>query len=52
LKENPANMVALQCKYCLAHAQGKEPDETIDALNEYLGQQMMDVSGWHKKAQL
>jgi cytochrome c-type biogenesis protein CcmH/NrfG len=52
LKDNPANVVALQRKYCLARAQGKEPREIIDALNEYLGQQMMDVSGWYEMAQL
>lgn len=52
LKENPANLVALQRKYAMARAQQKEPHEVVDALNEYLGQNMADVAGWYEMAQL
>jgi tetratricopeptide (TPR) repeat protein len=52
LKDNPANLVALQRKYCIAKAQRKEPEEVIKALNEYLGQQLGDASGWYEMAQL
>jgi predicted Zn-dependent protease len=52
LKDNPANLVALQRKYCIARAQKKEPEEVVAALNEYLGQQMSDVSGWYEMAKL
>jgi len=52
LKENPANLVALQRKYCIARAQRKEPAEVIAALNEYLGQQLSDVSGWYEMSKL
>eukprot|EP00980_Cylindrotheca_fusiformis_P007834 scaffold1669_cov129-Cylindrotheca_fusiformis.AAC.45 len=52
LKDNPANLVALQRKYCIARAQQKEPEEVVAALNEYLGQQLSDVSGWYEMAKL
>jgi len=52
LKDNPANLVALQRKYCIARALKQEPEKVIAALNEYLGQNMMDVSGWYEMAQL
>ena len=52
LKDNPANLMALQRKYCIARAQNKEPEEVIAALNDYLGQQLSDVSGWYEMAQL
>jgi len=52
LKENPANISALKRKYCLARAQGKEPQEVVGALNEYLGQQLSDVGGWYEMAKL
>lgn len=52
LKENPSNLSALQRKYCVLRAQQKPPPVVIDALNEYLGQQLSDVSGWHEMAQL
>jgi tetratricopeptide (TPR) repeat protein len=52
LDANPANLMALQRKYCIARAQNKEPEEVIAALNAYLGQQLSDVSGWYEMAQL
>jgi tetratricopeptide (TPR) repeat protein len=52
LKENPANLIALQRKYCVLRAQQKEPEVVANALNEYLGQQLSDVSGWYEMAQL
>jgi tetratricopeptide (TPR) repeat protein len=52
LKENPANLVALQRKYCVSRAQKKAPEDVIAALNDYLGQQLSDVSGWYEMAQL
>mmetsp|Transcript_31555 Transcript_31555/g.52642 ORF Transcript_31555/g.52642 Transcript_31555/m.52642 type:complete len:304 (-) Transcript_31555:172-1083(-) len=52
LKENPSNLVALQRKYCVLRAQRKEPEVVLEALNEYLGQQMADVSAWYEMAQL
>lgn len=52
LKDNPANLMALQRKYCIARAQKKEPEEVVEALNEYLGQQLSDVSGWYEMANL
>ena len=52
LEENPANLVALQRKYCIARALQLEPEKVVAALNEYLGQNMADVSGWYEMAQL
>ncbi|KAL3900983.1 MAG: hypothetical protein SGARI_006139 [Bacillariaceae sp.] len=53
LQQNPANVMALQRKYCVMRAQQTEPTEkVIAALNEYLGQQLQDVSGWYEMAQL
>jgi tetratricopeptide (TPR) repeat protein len=52
LKDNPANLVALQRKYCIARALKLEPEKVIEALNEYLGQNMSDVGGWYEMAQL
>ncbi|CAJ1934126.1 unnamed protein product [Cylindrotheca closterium] len=52
LADNPANLVALQRKYCIARAQRKEPSEVIAALDEYLGQQLSDVSGWYEMVKL
>jgi len=52
LKDNPANLVALQRKYCIARATQKEPEKIIEALNEYLGQNMVDVSGWYEMAKI
>ena len=52
LKENPANVISLQRKYCIARAQRKEPREVIAALNEYLGQQMQDAGAWYEMANL
>lgn len=52
LKENPACVVALQRKYCVARAQKQEPEKIIAALNDYLGQQMSDVSAWYEMATL
>lgn len=52
LIDNPANLVALQRKYCIARAQRKEPAQVIAALNEYLGQQLSDVSGWYEMSKL
>jgi tetratricopeptide (TPR) repeat protein len=52
LKDNPSNLLALQRKYCVARAQKKDPQVVIEALNEYLGQQLSDVSGWYDMAQL
>lgn len=53
LKENPANSMVLQRKYCIAKAQNK-PDKTlvVTALNEYLGQNLSDTSAWYEMAQL
>ncbi|KAL3915220.1 MAG: hypothetical protein SGARI_008229, partial [Bacillariaceae sp.] len=51
--KNPANVVALQRKYCVMRAQGTEPKEKVmAALNDYLGQQLADVSAWYEMAQL
>lgn len=52
LKENPANLVALQRKYCIARATQQKPEKVIEALNEYLGQNMSDVSGWYEMSQI
>ena len=53
LKKNPSNLVALQRKYCVLRAQKESSTEAIlEALNEYLGQQLSDVSGWYEMAQL
>lgn len=52
LKDNPANLVALQRKYCILRAQRREPAEVIAALNEYLGQELSDVSGWYEMSKL
>jgi len=53
LKKNPSNLVALQRKYCVLRAQKESSTESIlDALNEYLGQQLSDVSGWYEMSQL
>lgn len=52
LKENPANLVALQRKYCIARALQLEPEKVVEVLNEYLAQNMSDVSGWYEMAQL
>jgi len=53
LKKNPSNLVALQRKYCVLRAQESSSTEAIlEALNEYLGQQLSDVSGWYEMAQL
>eukprot|EP00533_Pseudo-nitzschia_delicatissima_P010629 CAMPEP_0116104200 /NCGR_PEP_ID=MMETSP0327-20121206/14317_1 /TAXON_ID=44447 /ORGANISM="Pseudo-nitzschia delicatissima, Strain B596" /LENGTH=320 /DNA_ID=CAMNT_0003596413 /DNA_START=157 /DNA_END=1119 /DNA_ORIENTATION=+ len=53
LKKNPSNLVALQRKYCVLRAQEDSSQEAIlEALNEYLGQQLSDVSGWYEMAQL
>jgi len=62
LVDNPASVIALQRKYCILKAQqqqqsdsGKmkiEPEKVIAALNDYLGQNMADVSGWYEMAEL
>jgi len=53
LKKNPSNLVALQRKYCVLRAQKESSAEAIlEALNQYLGQQLSDVSGWYEMAQL
>lgn len=52
LKDNPANLMALKRKYCVARAQNKGAEEIIAALNDYLAQQLSDVSGWYEMAQL
>ena len=53
LKKNPSNLVALQRKYCILKAQPESTTEAIlKALNEYLGQQLADVSGWYEMAKL
>jgi ER membrane protein complex subunit 2 len=53
LKANPSNVVALQRKYCVLRAKGDVPAEVVvEALNDYLGQQLSDVSGWYEMAQL
>lgn len=52
LKGNPSNYVALQRKYCVLRAQ-KEPMEVVlNAADEFLGQQLSDVSGWYEMSQL
>lgn len=54
LKQNPSNLVALQRKYCVLRAQPQQssPEAVLEALNEYLGQQLSDVSGWYEMSQL
>jgi ER membrane protein complex subunit 2 len=55
LRENPSNAIALQRKYCILKAQNKlktDPQSVIKALNDYVGQQLSDVSGWYEMAQL
>jgi tetratricopeptide (TPR) repeat protein len=57
LKENPSNLIALQRKYCILRQQKSETGVTpmnvvLDALNEYLGQQLSDVCGWYEMSQL
>lgn len=55
LKENPSNIIALQRKYCMLKVQKKmssDPQAVMDALNDYLGQQLSDVCGWYEMAQL
>jgi tetratricopeptide (TPR) repeat protein len=58
LKENPSNLIALQRKYCILRQQKSSETTTVpmnvvlDALNEYLGQQLSDVSGWYEMSQL
>jgi tetratricopeptide (TPR) repeat protein len=52
LKSNPCNLMALQRKYCIARAMRKSPEDVIAALNDYLGQQLADVSGWYEMYKL
>jgi len=53
LKRNPSNLVALQRKYCVLRAQKESSTEDIiDALNQYLGQQLSDVSAWYEMSKL
>jgi len=53
LKQNPSNLVALQRKYCVLRARKESSTEAVlDALNQYLGQQFSDVSGWYEMSQL
>jgi len=53
LKRNPSNVVALQRKYCVLRSQESFSQETVmNALNEYLGQQLSDVGGWYEMCQL
>lgn len=53
LKDNPCNLVALQRKYCVLRVQQKEPPQVVlAALNEYIGQQMADVTGWYEMSKL
>jgi len=52
LKDNSANLVALQRKYCIAKAQDLAPEKIVEALNEYLGQNMADASGWYEMYEL
>ncbi|OEU10552.1 hypothetical protein FRACYDRAFT_263803 [Fragilariopsis cylindrus CCMP1102] len=59
LKENPSNLIALQRKYCILRQQKSETtggvtpmNVVLEALNEYLGQQLSDVSGWYEMSQL
>jgi ER membrane protein complex subunit 2 len=52
LADNPANVIALQRKYCIARAKQMEPQLVVEALNDYLGQNMSDISGWYEMAQL
>lgn len=60
LKENPSNLIALQRKYCILRSQQSlksdavvvPMNDVVDALNEYLGQQLSDVCGWYEMSQL
>lgn len=52
LEDNPANLIALQRKYCIARAQKADPVTVIESLNEYLSQNLSDVSGWYEMSQL
>lgn len=53
LKKNPSNLVALQRKYCVLRSQNdSSTEEILNALNQYLGQQLSDVSAWYEMAQL
>eukprot|EP00934_Nitzschia_sp_Nitz4_P005571 Nitzschia sp. Nitz4//scaffold207_size38617//24242//25156//NITZ4_007679-RA/size38617-processed-gene-0.34-mRNA-1//1//CDS//3329541617//5561//frame0 len=52
LKENPANLLALQRKYCIVRAQKKEPHVVLEALQDYLSQNMADVAAWYEMAKL
>jgi len=58
LKENPSNLIALQRKYCILRSKSLQQNADVpmnvvlDALNEYLGQQLSDVSGWYEMSQL
>ena len=53
LKQNPSNLVALQRKYCVLRVQKDSlPETVLEALNDYLGQQLSDVSGWYEMSQL
>ncbi|CAB9502518.1 expressed unknown protein [Seminavis robusta] len=50
LQANPANLVALQRKYAMLKAQPNKETEAMDALNEYLTQNMADSAGWYEMA--
>jgi tetratricopeptide (TPR) repeat protein len=52
LKKNPSNVMALQRKYCVLRAKGETTEKVLTALNDYLGQNLSDVSGWYEMAQL
>lgn len=60
LKKNPSNLIALQRKYCILRSQqslksdaAQVPmNDVVDALNDYLGQQLSDVSGWYEMSRL
>lgn len=53
LKRNPSNLVALQRKYCVLRSQKESSTEDIiNALNQYLGQQLSDVGAWYEMSKL
>mmetsp|Transcript_21867 Transcript_21867/g.52025 ORF Transcript_21867/g.52025 Transcript_21867/m.52025 type:complete len:319 (-) Transcript_21867:1100-2056(-) len=53
LKRNPSNLVALQRKYCVLRSHNESsPEDILDSLNQYLGQQLSDVSAWYEMAQI
>lgn len=51
LQANPANLIALQRKYALLKGQPNKEAEAMEALNQYLEQNMVDCAGWYELAQ-